>query len=429
MKWCRVIALLLVGTAKLSAHSYYNLDFETLLRDHLYAWPTGAWNGYELTFDDGTASSGRLSYRIRSLTAPDSGLAPASIALPVDQFRGKQAKISGFIKTQTVLAPATPPFGSASKARKGSSRSKTCPPRQVNGTTDWTRYEYELAIDPAALQVYLGLFLTGRGIALVRQSVGRSRRPSAPTSPAPYVDAPHTRTKSVARRQRHSPPYRPARPRQVDLEPLAALIGNARVVALGEATHGTAEFFRMKHRIIEFLASHLGFTIFAIEANMPEAYALNAYIINGEGDPAKLLQGLYFWTWNTQEVLDMIEWMRDFNRTGRGRIQFTGFDMQTCTVAARVVQILSPLPAPRSTRKSSSPMPTSAAPSAFLALLKPPFSPLPPPSKTSASDWRQTPRNSSKSARPSKSSGPFRTPESSNKPPTSASAESPTGTR
>jgi len=123
----------------------------------------------------------------------------------------------------------------------------------------------------------------------------------------------------------------------VDLPKLKGAIGDARIVSLGEATHGTREIFQMKHRLIEFLASELGFTIFSIEANMPEAYRLNDYVLHGTGDPKALLQGMYFWTWNTEEVLAMIEWMRQFNAAGKGRIQFTGFDMQTIRVAVGIV--------------------------------------------------------------------------------------------
>lgn len=123
-----------------------------------------------------------------------------------------------------------------------------------------------------------------------------------------------------------------------DLSPLRKLIGDARIVSLGEATHGTREMFELKHRLLEFLAMDMGFTLFSIEANMPEAYRLNEYVLNGTGDPAELLRGLYFWTWNTEEVLDMIRWMRAFNASGKGRIQFTGFDMQTPTVALEIVR-------------------------------------------------------------------------------------------
>ena len=47
---------------------------------------------------------------------------------------------------------------------------------------------------------------------------------------------------------------------------------------------------------------------------------------------------MYFWTWDTEEVLDMIRWMRAFNASGKGRVQFTGFDMQTPTVAMEIVR-------------------------------------------------------------------------------------------
>ena len=123
-----------------------------------------------------------------------------------------------------------------------------------------------------------------------------------------------------------------------DMRPLQALIGQARIVSLGEATHGSREFFQLKHRMLEFLAGEMGFTIFSIEANLPEAYRLNDYVLEGKGDPAQLLRGMYFWTWDTEEVLAMIRWMRAFNQSGKGRVQFTGFDMQTPTVAASIVR-------------------------------------------------------------------------------------------
>lgn len=69
-----------------------------------------------------------------------------------------------------------------------------------------------------------------------------------------------------------------------DMSPLRAVIGDARIVAMGEATHGTREFFRMKHRMLEFLAEKMGFTVFAIEANWPESLAVNDYVLNGKGD-------------------------------------------------------------------------------------------------------------------------------------------------
>ena len=124
-----------------------------------------------------------------------------------------------------------------------------------------------------------------------------------------------------------------------DLQPLKGIVGDAHLVALGEATHGTREFFQLKHRLLEFLASEMGFTIFGIEATMPEAFDLNEYVLTGVGDPAQALTGLYFWTWNTEEVLDLIRWMRRYNEDASHskKLKFYGFDMQFSPRAAKVV--------------------------------------------------------------------------------------------
>lgn len=128
-----------------------------------------------------------------------------------------------------------------------------------------------------------------------------------------------------------------------DLAGLDDIVGNARVVSLGEPTHGTKEAFQLKHRLLEYLVENLGFSIFSIEASMPESYALNEYVIHGKGDPKKLIAGMYFWTWNTMEVLAMVEWMRAWNEKnpeaeGKPRLRFTGFDMQTPDVAWKIGQ-------------------------------------------------------------------------------------------
>ena len=123
-----------------------------------------------------------------------------------------------------------------------------------------------------------------------------------------------------------------------DMEPLKKVVGKARIVSLGEATHGSREFFQLKHRMLEFLATEMGFTIFSIEANMPEAYKLNDFVLKGEGDPATLIKGMYFWTWDTEEVLDMVRWMREFNKSGKGHVEFTGFDMQAPNMALGIVK-------------------------------------------------------------------------------------------
>ena len=115
-----------------------------------------------------------------------------------------------------------------------------------------------------------------------------------------------------------------------DLAAFGTMIGNAKLVGLGEGTHGTREFQRMKHRMLKYLVEEKGFTHFAIEASSPESEDLNRYVLTGEGDPVRLLSTLRFWIWNTQEMLDMVKWMRQWNTTAPAakRVQFHGFDIQ-----------------------------------------------------------------------------------------------------
>lgn len=100
-----------------------------------------------------------------------------------------------------------------------------------------------------------------------------------------------------------------------DLRPLAKIIGDAQVIAMGDATHGTREFLQFKHRVLEWLASESGSNVvaLALEADWPACHRLNDYVVSGEGDPDTLLAGLHYWIWQTEEILDMIRWMRAHN--------------------------------------------------------------------------------------------------------------------
>ncbi len=115
-----------------------------------------------------------------------------------------------------------------------------------------------------------------------------------------------------------------------DLEPVSALVGHARIIGLGEATHGTKEFFQAKHRMLEFLVKKHDFQIFAMEASWASSFVINDYVQGGAGNAKVLLQqyAKTMWPWRTQEVLDLIEWMRRYNQSAAQKIMFTGFDMQ-----------------------------------------------------------------------------------------------------
>ena len=83
----------------------------------------------------------------------------------------------------------------------------------------------------------------------------------------------------------------------------------------------------MKQRLVEFLTTEMGFTIFAVEYDMPEASTLNDYVMHGKGNLNEIISS-WAWPLYNQEFIDMIEWMKKYNASGKGKIQFIGFDMQ-----------------------------------------------------------------------------------------------------
>lgn len=125
-----------------------------------------------------------------------------------------------------------------------------------------------------------------------------------------------------------------------DLKPLKKILKNIRIVGLGEATHGTREFFQFKHRMLEFLVKEMGFTVLALEDPYPASFRINDYILHGKGDSAEeALIRKGFVMWNTNEFSEMIGWMRDYNKKAPEgkKLKIYGIDIQIPGQAIEVV--------------------------------------------------------------------------------------------
>jgi protein-L-isoaspartate(D-aspartate) O-methyltransferase len=116
-----------------------------------------------------------------------------------------------------------------------------------------------------------------------------------------------------------------------DLEPLLARIGEARAVLLGEATHGTSEFYRMRAHITRALIERKGFSLVAVEADWPDAARIDHYVRHRETPPAEWKAFTRFpeWMWRNSEVEGFVEWLRQHNaaRPYAERAAFHGLDL------------------------------------------------------------------------------------------------------
>ncbi|MER5207347.1 erythromycin esterase family protein [Streptomyces sp. NPDC002825] len=123
---------------------------------------------------------------------------------------------------------------------------------------------------------------------------------------------------------------RSARP-LTDLRPLDRMIGPAKVVGIGEATHSSAEFFEAKHQVFAHLVESKGFTAFALEAPWSTGLLVDEWVRTGRGDIRAIMRDEFqesYRLWNTEEYLDLFRWMRGYNRLHPDRpVRFVGNDL------------------------------------------------------------------------------------------------------
>ena len=115
-----------------------------------------------------------------------------------------------------------------------------------------------------------------------------------------------------------------------DFDPLLEMVGEARFVLLGEASHGTHEFYRVRAAITKALVRDHGFDAVAVEADWPDAYRVNRYVRGRDTDPDAVdalggFRRFPQWMWRNADVLDFVGWLRAYNEALDGRREAVGF--------------------------------------------------------------------------------------------------------
>ncbi len=128
-----------------------------------------------------------------------------------------------------------------------------------------------------------------------------------------------------------------------DFDPLLKAAGDARFVLIGEASHGTHEFYRLRAQITKRLIAEKGFTAVAVEADWPDAYRVNQYVRfeSEDEDAIDALAGFQrfpAWMWRNADVLDFIGWLRNYNEHRHSqRVGFYGLDLYSLHASIRAV--------------------------------------------------------------------------------------------
>jgi erythromycin esterase len=115
-----------------------------------------------------------------------------------------------------------------------------------------------------------------------------------------------------------------------DMAPVRNIVGNARIVALGEPAHGAHEPLAFRNRLFQFLVENLGFTAIALETGLCESRAVQEFVMGGEGEAEPITRAGFSWGFGKfDENVELVRWIRAYNEDARHRhkVRFYGIDM------------------------------------------------------------------------------------------------------
>ena len=163
----------------------------------------------------------------------------------------------------------------------------------------------------------------------------RDRARAAPVRPFTRIIKPSLAQKIAA----YCEPFE--LPETAQFDRLLARIGDAQVVLLGEASHGTSEFYRMRDRISRELIAKKGFRFVAIEGDWPDAARVDHYVRHLEYPPSEWTAFARFptWMWRNNEVRVFVDWLRSHNAAlnPAKRVAFHGLDLYSLYDSIRAV--------------------------------------------------------------------------------------------
>lgn len=115
-----------------------------------------------------------------------------------------------------------------------------------------------------------------------------------------------------------------------DLEPIVNIVGDAKIICLGESRHDIHEQFALKNRLIVYMIQELNVKTFILEASLPYSEIINNYVITGYGNIDTIMSEMPGWfLWDVEEMKDVLIWIRKYNekQNGADKVQFFGIDI------------------------------------------------------------------------------------------------------
>jgi erythromycin esterase len=328
---CWIICQLIV-LHSLTAQNFYNVDFEYgVYKDQPRKWSIESeGEGHTASLDSIESESGKKSLKAKLKNAEMF----LFLSLPKNLIAGKKIRFSGFVKSSSgdslklMLAFKDP------KGRPLITPIENTNPENWNLVSTETFFPDNYSSD----RLLVALVAAGSGefrfdnasIQVDGMEAGKGE-----------IDFREPTPLEIQMLNQKIIPIRSVddHPDVSDLYALDRVIGNSRLVALGENSHGSSSIYKMKFRMVRYLVIKKGFTVFALESPVAEADKINAYVTRGAGNREDVLKNLVYKSWQTQEMLDIIEWIKVYNQRAKHKVEFRGFDCQNSALAFHEVEV------------------------------------------------------------------------------------------
>lgn len=331
-------ALLLPASVPLAAQELQNPGFEEANRGLApVGWFVLGGDDYRVSVDRDVRREGGSSVRVEG-ASQGQGFGGLGQRIQAEPFRGHGAVLRGFIRAEEVRGHAGLWLRVDGSGQMISLDNMS--DRGPSGTTGWAPFEIRAEVPTAAEQILLGVLLSGAGTGWfdgltleVDSTVTAEEWEAEPLEP-PDSTLPDENPDWVEHARSTGWPVESLDGEDFsDLAFLREVIGDRRIVQLGESGHGVAEFNRAKVRLIEFLHREMGFDVVAFESSLFECWRANE--LADSLSPPELMRHCIFGVWHTEEVLELFRYIKETRSTERP-LRLAGFDVQISTGTAGV---------------------------------------------------------------------------------------------
>lgn len=328
-----LLFLTLLFWGNIHAQQPLNLNFEVQSVEGInrpWGWSLLNWGEIFFEMDSTTKRSGTYSLKLQCKNT--SSLCPTqSIRYDIEPYelRNNNIQVEGYIKTESIKEFISFSIGYSYLNKENNYSEIDTTSDKIFGTSDWTKYSLNLRIPQNAIVAFIQISYTGMGIAWFddfRLKIGNKVLHEVKTG-KPFskhqMNWLYDHSSEIK-----SPHFSETVKANNDLELFKKTVGTSELIGLGEATHGTSEFFTLKHTLLHYAVTALGFRVFALEDNQLAVEKINTYVHTGKGTAQQSMSGL-FDVWYREEMLKVVEWVKSYNsQNPDDQVSFVGFDMQ-----------------------------------------------------------------------------------------------------